>query len=190
MTQIWPDVVRAWDELEVPDGWRVAQAATDGILLMPLTAGGEHNVIGGLLTRQFFDAITDDEYFVGWDLPASLPDDGIYVPDLCVAHESRIRWNSRSVPMDVFVVAVEITTPDSAVNDRNRKWRAYARGGIPQYLLVDASDPGGPTVSLFSRPVDGVYQDVVRVPFGERIELAAPLSVVLDTGAFVRPEVG
>ncbi len=106
-----------------------------------------------------------------------------------MAHESRIRWNSRSVPMDVFVVAVEITTPDSAVNDRNRKWRAYARGGIPQYLLVDASDPGGPTVSLFSRPVDGVYQDVVRVPFGERIELAAPLSVVLDTGAFVRPEV-
>ena len=50
--------------------------------------------------------------------------------------------------------------------------------------MVDAFDEDGPTVSLFSNPVDGAYHNAVRVSFGQKIALAAPVDVVLDTALF------
>jgi len=183
----WPDVVRAWEELGEPDGWRVAQVASDGILILPVS-NLPHVRIASLVMRQFARDVRGDRFYAGPRLPASSVRDGIFVPDLCVADRAGVRAEASAVPMRVFLVAVEITVPESAVNDRGRKWRAYARGGIPQYLLIDPYDPGGPAATLFTDPVDEGYRAAIRVPFGGEVTLQDPVPVTIDTGEFPRPE--
>jgi hypothetical protein len=39
-------------------------------------------------------------------------------------------------------------------------------------------------ISLFSDPVNGVYESVVRTPLGGKIVLAPPLEVVIDSALF------
>jgi hypothetical protein len=55
---------------------------------------------------------------------------------------------------------------------------------VPLYLLIDRFDEDGPAVTLFYDPVDGHYQHVVRIPFGEKVSLPEPFGIDLDTGGF------
>lgn len=183
----WPDVVRAWEELGEPDGWRVAQVASDGILIFPVS-DLPHVRIASLVMRQLAREVHGERFYAGPRLPASSVQDGIFVPDLCVADQSGLRPEVSAVPMRALVVAVEITVPESAVNDRGRKWRAYSRGGVPQYLLIDPHDPGGPVATLFTDPGAEGYRGAVRVPFGGRITLRDPVPITVDTADFPRPE--
>ncbi len=88
------------------------------------------------------------------------------------------------VAAEYVALAVEITSRSNARHDRKRKKWAYAPGPVPQYLLIDAYDEDGPTVSLFSNPADAAYRNVTRASFGQKITLAAPVAVVLDTAQF------
>lgn len=83
-----------------------------------------------------------------------------------------------------MLLGVEITSKSTARHDRSTKKWAYAHGGIPLYLLIDAFDEEGPAVSLFSGPVDGVYGKTIRVPFGKPIKIGSPFDVELDTSKF------
>ena len=79
---------------------------------------------------------------------------------------------------------MEITSRGNAETDRKTKRWSYAHAGVPQYLLIDRFDEDGPAVTLFSNPVDGHYQHVTRIPFGEKISLPAPFDLDLDTDGF------
>ncbi|MGO4461992.1 Uma2 family endonuclease [Streptomyces sp. M-16] len=56
---------------------------------------------------------------------------------------------------------------DGITRDRTRKRRAYARAGIPVYVLIDDHDDGG-TVTVLSAPGPeaAVYADEVRTAYG------------------------
>jgi Uma2 family endonuclease len=83
-----------------------------------------------------------------------------------------------------MLLVVEIPAADKAEVCRGTKRHGYANAGVPLYLLIDRFDEDGPAVTLFSDPVDGHYQHVVRIPFGEKISLPEPFGIDLDTGGF------
>ncbi|HEX5403500.1 MAG TPA: hypothetical protein VFX16_14490 [Pseudonocardiaceae bacterium] len=51
-------------------------------------------------------------------------------------------------------------------------------------LTVAGVDEDGPAVSLFSNPVDGHYQHITPITFGEKISLSARFDLDLDTADF------
>jgi Uma2 family endonuclease len=76
-------------------------------------------------------------------------------------------------------MVVEVTSydPDTDKRDREEKPRAYAETGIPVYLLIDRDSR---EVLVHTEPERGVYSNLVRRPFGKRVELPEPVGIVLD----------
>jgi Uma2 family endonuclease len=178
----WADVLRTWNELEVPEGWR-PEITPEGIVMTPPPSGA-HHLIAAVVNRALV-LVLEDGLDVFQTLGVGIPSiGGVFVPDLCVVARSDVPSGSEPVTADRVLLAVEITSRSNARHDRKRKKWAYAHGPVPQYLLIDAFDEDGPAVSLFSNPADGAYQNVTRVAFGQKLTVAAPVAVVLDTSLF------
>ncbi|MFJ5925241.1 Uma2 family endonuclease [Kitasatospora sp. NPDC092948] len=84
-----------------------------------------------------------------------------------------------SDPAEVLMV-VEVTSRDPHARrcDRAEKPAAYARAGIPVFLLVDRE---AGAVSVFSEPRAGRYEIVVTLTDGHTVDVPKPVSVALDT---------
>jgi Uma2 family endonuclease len=87
---------------------------------------------------------------------------------------------------DGVAMVVEVTSRD-AENDRVKKRRSYAAGGIPLYLLIDRDHRN---VVLYSDPaMDDVtgddYKSSTSVFFGKPVPLPDPFGFELDTSDFV-----
>ncbi|MEV6222317.1 Uma2 family endonuclease [Nocardia fluminea] len=82
-------------------------------------------------------------------------------------------------PAPVLMV-VEVTSHDQDTDRRDRceKPRAYARTGIPVYLLIDREKG---SVVVRSNPVDGEYERILIQPFGAEVPIPAPVGITLDT---------
>lgn len=78
------------------------------------------------------------------------------------------------------LMALEITSRDRDTNQRDRidKPIGYAEAGIPVYLLIDRDNH---TLTVFSEPEDGRYQQISPHPWGATVELPAPVNITLDT---------
>jgi Uma2 family endonuclease len=74
-----------------------------------------------------------------------------------------------------------VTSKSTGDNDGVRKLRAYARSGIPCYLLVDREKDA---VTLFTRPSGERYLKQVSVAISEKLALPDPLGFALDTSEF------
>lgn len=114
------------------------------------------------------------------------PDWNEYHPDLQVTPNNA--WdrpgNTGPILSEVKLV-VEVTSQDrrDLVRDREIKYAAYARAGIPLYLLVDRYDGDGFT-TLYANPSGEQYLDAHKVPFGEKLTLPKPFDVEIDTARF------
>lgn len=123
----------------------------------------------------------------------------LYVPDLVVMPTELIAAADPEVsdPMDASeaLLVVEITSRGNAREDRTKKYRtkkyrAYARAGVPMYLLIDRFDPRGPMATLFTEPNEGgTYKHTDAVPFGKPLALPSPFDAQLMTGEFPGPAV-
>jgi Uma2 family endonuclease len=178
----WPDVLRMWHELDVPEGWR-PEISPEGIVMTP-PPSGVHNLVAdavhGDLRKQAPKALG-----VFQTLGVAVPSiGGIFIPDLCVVARNQVPTGAEPVAAEHVLLAVEITSPSNARHDRKRKKWAYAHGPVALYLLIDAFDEDGPSISLFSNPVDGAYRDAIRTAFGQTVKLPPPLELELDTSAF------
>lgn len=82
-------------------------------------------------------------------------------------------------PEGVLMV-VEVTSHDRDTDRRDRidKVRGYAEAGIPIYLLIDRDND---TVTVFSAPKEGRYQQAPASPWGAIVELPSPVNITLDT---------
>lgn len=178
----WEYLLRTWQDLEVPEGWRPG-LTVEGIQMTP-PPGGQHNLIADLIHETLMRARPAGCGIFQAQGVSVAKVGAIYVPDLCVAPRSAIPHGSDPVPAEHVLLAVEITSRSNAEHDRKKKRWAYAHGPIPQFLLIDAFDEDGPAVSLFSDPVQGVYSRTIRIPFGEPIKIGAPFGVELDTAGF------
>ncbi|NIH84829.1 Uma2 family endonuclease [Amycolatopsis granulosa] len=178
----WERLLDTWRELRVPEGWR-PELTAEGIQMTP-PPGGKHNLIADLVDdalRRVRPAGCGIFQTLGVGIHAT---GSIYVPDLCVVPRDAVPDDSDPVLAEHVLLAVEITSPSNGDHDRKKKKWAYAHGGIPQYLLIDAFDEDGPAVSLFTEPVQGVYSRTVRVPFGQPAEIGEPFGIRVETAGF------
>lgn len=180
------NLLRTWRELDVPDGWR-AEIIDGDIRLMP-PPGNPHNLIAELIHRALLRAIPGD-----WGVYQTLGVwlallNKLYVPDLVVMPRSALRNAASPVPTDPAMLVVEIVSPGNATIDREQKRDGYASAPVPLYLLVDAWDPAGPSVTLFEEPDHGAYRRHTTVPFGATLTLPSPFDIELDTSEFPHPK--
>ncbi|MFG2696147.1 Uma2 family endonuclease [Kitasatospora sp. NPDC048407] len=101
-------------------------------------------------------------------------------PDAVLAHRRAFAAQGEwSDPAEVLM-AVEVTSHDPHANrcDREEKPVAYAKAGIPVFLLVDRE---AGAVTVFSEPGGGRYGSVVTLTHGHTVEVPEPVNVTLDT---------
>lgn len=177
----WDTLLSTWRELDMPLNWRVE--ISDGTIRMTPPPAGPHgvgaSVVHALLARGA-PAGVDIHQHVGLELVEL---ERMYIPDLMALPRPRLRFDGTTPPEGPLLVA-EITSPSTARFDREEKRWAYARAGIPSYLLIDRVRTSGPVVALHTRPENGQYQNVVQVPYGEKLMLPPPFDVDLDTSEF------
>lgn len=58
------------------------------------------------------------------------------------------------------VLAVEVLSPSTALNDLNKKTAAYGRMGVPSYWVID---PEEPWMRVFELDQEGRYQKIAKV---------------------------
>ncbi|MFE0026055.1 Uma2 family endonuclease [Amycolatopsis sp. NPDC059021] len=180
----WDALLRAWQELDVPEGWH-AEILEGGITMTPPPGNG-HNRIAERVHRALI-GVLPSEWGVYQTLAVSVTSlRRLFEPDLVVVPETELSAlpDAMPVPADRAKLAVEIVSKSNARTDRVEKLRAYALAPVPLYLLIDRFAEAGPLVTLFSDPADGHYQSSHGVPFGGKITIPEPIGLVLDTKEF------
>ncbi|WP_133740129.1 Uma2 family endonuclease [Actinorugispora endophytica] len=177
------DVLRAWQELDVPDGWR-AEIIDPGKISLMSPPSNPHNFIAELVQDAFHPAKPDKTGLyqtVGLWIAVT---GRLFIPDLAVIPRSIVRESKAPLAAHEALIVVEITSRDNATDDRVKKLAGYAHGMVPLYLLVDAWDPTGPSVTLYEQPHNGRYDVHHTVSFGRAITVPAPFDIELDTSEF------
>ncbi|WP_460307074.1 Uma2 family endonuclease [Actinocorallia aurea] len=167
------------ETIDVPEGYR-AELIDGEIILSPSPPRLHHLLIRAIEAqlRSFND---------GWACPteqtiehprfADLPQ-----PDLTLLPFSDDPAQDDSWwPADKALLVVEVLSRSNSANDTFAKPRLYARFGIPLYLIVD---PFGGQCTLYTKPVNGLYEDKSAIPFGAPVPLPAPVGMELDTTGF------
>jgi Uma2 family endonuclease len=72
------------------------------------------------------------------------------------------------------LLAVEVFSPSSVINDLNNKKAAYQRLGVPSYWVID---PEEPALTVFELDDAGVYQMMAKVEGSEAFEAQRPFPV-------------
>jgi Uma2 family endonuclease len=180
----WEQLVDAWRDLDVPEGWR-AEIIEERIVMTP-PPGYPHNLIASRVHKALVRVIPDD-WAIFQTAGVSIPlRSNLFIPDLVVIPEDRVPGGEDPGPVLAAeaLLAVEITSRSNADTDRKTKLWGYAHAGVPLYLLIDRFAEGAPSVELYSKPNNGVYQESHRVPFGKPITLPEPFDLTLETGEF------
>jgi Uma2 family endonuclease len=110
-------------------------------------------------------------------------------PDVAVLTTESVErdLDASASPASDALLAVEVTTPSNADDDRKwgEKYKAYAKGLVPIYLLVDPHHEDGPSFALFTEPNGTRYQGEQTLTFGRSIRLPEPFdAVVIDSTRF------
>lgn len=171
--------------LETPTGFR-AELIEGEIVVTPPTDGDHEDYLDVINAQVRAESAVLMQISGGKGLrlpgPEFQPEDHV-IPDATVAPRALRLFRGAPPWMsgDGVAMVVEVTSTKPH-NDRVGKRRAYARAGIPLYLLVDREKS---TVTLFSEPKDGDYPAHQTVPFGKSLPLPAPFSFDLDTADFL-----
>ncbi|KQX09786.1 hypothetical protein ASC82_28460 [Streptomyces sp. Root431] len=163
-----------------PKGWRVE--LIEGEIYVVPPANGEHEEIVSELSGQVRDHDKGLGRYTGIGL--SLPgatDTVRVIPDLVIAPKGSFDDQQEWHAPDPVLLVAEITFSSTARRDRVQKIRAYARAGIPVYLLIDRE--AGEAV-VCSEPVGDDYAHKFIHKLGTLVPLRALRGLVLDTGAF------
>ncbi|MWA01875.1 Uma2 family endonuclease [Actinomadura sp. LD22] len=170
--------------LDTPEGFRAE--LIDGEIIVTPPPGGRHERNIGRFARQVARRSSADLDFAanrGLVVPAAAqgPDshvipDGTFALAEVDAFDDEESWSRP----DRVCLVLEVTSSHPE-RDRVNKRRAYARAGIPLYLLVDR---GEQRATLFSEPDERDYGQTNSVPFGKGLALPEPFGFELDTSEF------
>jgi Uma2 family endonuclease len=101
----------------------------------------------------------------------------VWIPDLLVVPEEDeefVTGDGLGLDAQCVELVAEVVSPsnDGVARDRVRKRRAYARAGVPVYVLIDDFDGHG-TVSVLTSPSpdEAVYAAETRVPYGTPVTI-------------------
>jgi Uma2 family endonuclease len=92
-------------------------------------------------------------------------------PDLLVARDEDL--TEKLLPVGPLL-AVEVLSPSTAINDLNNKRVAYQRMGVPSYWVIDPLDP---RLTVFELDDAGVYVQVAEVKGEDEFEAERPFPV-------------
>ncbi|MEV8587064.1 Uma2 family endonuclease [Streptomyces sp. NPDC051180] len=163
-----------------PKGWRVE--LIEGEIHVVPPANGEHEEIVSELNGQVRDHDKNVGRYTGIGLALSGTADTVRViPDLVIAPKGSFDDQQEWHAPDAVLLVAEVTSASTATRDRVQKIRAYARAGIPLYLLVDRE--AGEAV-VCSGPADDDYDHKSVHKLGTVVPLPHPLGFDLDTSAF------
>ncbi|MGY0502578.1 Uma2 family endonuclease [Nocardia sp. FBN12] len=98
-------------------------------------------------------------------------------PDAALAPTGVFAGESEWADPTPVLMVVEVTSRDHDTG-RREKSRAYARTGIPVYLLIDREKG---SVVVRSNPVNGEYERILIQPFGAEVSIPDPVGITLDT---------
>ncbi|GAA3069366.1 Uma2 family endonuclease [Streptomyces roseofulvus] len=167
---------------QAPKGWRV-ELIEEEIYVVP-PAKGPHEKIVTELVEQVIAHRTDKDLRNSTGIGLSLPGaNGTVrvVPDLVIAPRDSFDAPQEWHAPDPVLLVAEVASPSTASRDRVLKIRAYARAGIPVYLMIDRE--AGEAV-VCSEPVDDDYAHKSIHKLGTEVPLPPPLGFTLDTAAF------
>jgi Uma2 family endonuclease len=133
----------------------------EGDLVVMTPPSLEHQKIVGRLFAWFLHH--------GWSPDQVISEVGVYTgggrqPDLTV-------WESEDAATPVessycgtqgLLLAIEVVSPSSEIDDKIRKKAEYARAGIARYWIVEQSQPQ--TVTMLRLDDQGAYQPVLASP--------------------------
>lgn len=158
----------------------------------PLARSG-HDEIVGELHLALGDQLDRRRYSLSQRIEFVVDESNHPQPDLAViSKELRRRTMDRTnYPASDALLVVEVTSPSNLMDDRRwgLKYKAYAKGMVPLYLLVDAHAPTGPELTLYSHPTGTRYNVQITVKFGEPLRLVEPFErVVIDSSILPVPE--
>jgi Uma2 family endonuclease len=161
------------------------------IIVSPL-ARTLHDLIVSSLHAMFVRALDEDTHNVSQRVEFVVDEANSPQPDLAVldvALRNDTLAATEYAAKDALLV-VEATSPSNGVNDRKwgLKYKAYAKGLVPIYLLIDPHAGAGPSLTLFTQPNGTRYQAETTVPFGAPLQLPEPFdAVTIDSSRFPMP---
>ncbi|MDX6740299.1 Uma2 family endonuclease [Actinocorallia sp. A-T 12471] len=177
--QTEPNVRKVFEELVVPGGFQAE--LVDGEIILSPSGKRLHWLLIWALIQRFaqhsqWQCVAEQtvEHPGFQDLPEP---DFFLVPKTAddPAHDAEY------YPADQILFAAEVVSRSNADKDKVRKESLYAKFGIPLYLVIDPFE--GQCV-LHREPRGSLYDDKRTLPFGEPIELPAPLNITLSTDDF------
>ena len=177
------DAFHALDAV-TPEGYR-AELLDGAITVNPPPDGNHERAVGRILSQVIRKSAEemDSAGHKGLSVPPVGQDvSGRVIPDITLAPRELDLFLDAPLwmPTDGIAMVAQVTSSESD-RDRNAKRRAYAKGGIPLYLLVDREKR---TVTLFRDPVKDDYSARTAESFGGKLEVPAPFSFTLDTSDF------
>ncbi|WP_030416134.1 Uma2 family endonuclease [Streptomyces sp. NRRL S-1448] len=160
---------QAWKAMELPEGFHAE--IIEGFIEVSPTGRYSHGQIANLLRDELVVFLADSAYAARQDMNV-IHGRKLWIPDGFVVPkdpEEHMTEDGVGIRADAVQLVIEVVSPgnDGLQRDRVRKRRAYARAGIPVYVLIDDHDGHGTVTVLTSpSPEEAAYAGENRVPYG------------------------
>jgi Uma2 family endonuclease len=146
----------------------------DGMLIVTPAPGWQHQESSGELFVQLRNACTLEFRVLSAPFAVRTSVHNELRPDILVARY--VDLTLKNLPV-APVLAVEVLSKSTALNDLNNKKAAYERMGAASYWAVDPEPPGGLTV--FELNPQGRYRQVASVCGEEKFTTERPFSITI-----------
>ncbi|MFD4866189.1 Uma2 family endonuclease [Streptomyces sp. NPDC058412] len=163
---------QAWKAMELPEGYHAE--IVEGFIEVSPTGRYSHGQIANRLRDKLVVFLAQGEFVARQDMNV-IHKRKVWIPDLFIAledAEEHVTEDGLGIDASAVQLIAEVVSPgkESLERDRSRKRRAYARAGIPVYVIIDDFDGHG-TVSVLTGPVPGEarYASEVRMPYGTEV---------------------
>ena len=143
----------------------------DGMLLVSPAPGFRHQKISMKLGSRLDAACPEDLHVLAAPFAVRQSKNTELQPDLLVCRDSDL--TDKLLPV-APLLAIEILSPSTALNDLNTKKAVYERLGVPTYWVID---PEVPTLTVFEFGADGLYEQTIVVKADEVFEATVPFPV-------------
>jgi Uma2 family endonuclease len=143
----------------------------DGMLIVSPAPGTRHQKIAYRLFGVLDQACPEEFEVLGAPYAVRPSQTTELQPDVLVGRAED--FTDKLLPV-APVLAVEVFSPSSVINDLNNKKATYQRLGVQSYWVID---PEEPTLTAFELDDAGVYQQVAEVEGAKAFETQQPFPV-------------
>lgn len=143
----------------------------DGMLLVSPAPGARHQKALLLLAMRLEAASPDDMHVLPAPFSVRPSNSTELQPDVLVTRDEDL--TEKFLPV-APLLAVEVLSPSTAINDLNNKKAAYERMGVASYWVID---PEEPSIIVFELDERGRYQRVAEVTGSDAWKAERPFPV-------------